>query len=147
MKNFGRWLIKNGHLQAGDIERIRKEVRAELDRAEKQVLQEPEPTAERVLKYVVEVPEWQENTPRGEKKLTTMLGAINDALAQLAERDPYFFVYGQDVGSPKGGVFGATATLGTKFPGRAISSPLNEQLIVGIAAGAGMIDGNARYHQ
>src|SRR5438105_2350443 len=149
------WFMKNGHLQAVDIERIRKEVRTELDRAEKQVLQEPEPTAERVLKYVVEVPEWQENTPRGEKKLTTMLGAINDALAQLAERDPYFFVYGQDVGSPKGGVFGATAALVTKFPGCAISSPLNEQLIVGIAAGAGMIDGTARcaeiqfvdYHQ
>src|SRR5207245_6666610 len=77
------------------------------------------------------------------KKTTTMLGAINDALAQLAERDPYFFVYGQDVGSPKGGVFGATAALVTKFPGCAISSPLNEQLIVGIAAGAGMIDGTA----
>src|SRR2546429_1493311 len=69
VKNFGRWLIKNGHLQAGDIERIRKEVRAELDRAEKQVLQEPEPTAERVLKYVVEVPEWQENKPRREAEL------------------------------------------------------------------------------
>ncbi len=155
VKNFGRWLIKNGHLQEDDIERIRKEVRAELDQAEKQVLQEPEPTADRVLKYVIEVPEWQENMPRGEKKTTTMLGAINDALAQLAERDPYFFVYGQDVGSPKGGVFGATAALVTKFPGCAISSPLNEQLIVGIAAGAGMIDGSARcaeiqfvdYHQ
>lgn len=155
VKNLGRWLLKNGHLQAGDIERIRKEVRAELDRAEKEVLQEPEPTAERVLKYIVEVPEWQENTPQGEKKLTTMLGAINDALAQLAERDPYFFVYGQDVGSPKGGVFGATSTLVTKFPEHAISSPLNEQLIVGIAAGAGMSDGKARcaeiqfvdYHQ
>jgi pyruvate/2-oxoglutarate/acetoin dehydrogenase E1 component len=31
-----------------------------------------------------------------------------------------------------------------QFPGRAISSPLNEQVIVGIAAGAGMIDGKAR---
>src|SRR5260370_30949128 len=39
--------------------------------------------------------------------------------------------------------------------GRAISAPLNEQVIVGIAAGAGMIDGKARcaeiqfvdYHQ
>src|SRR6266516_155942 len=127
VKNFGRWLVEHGHLQEADIERTRKEVRAELEKAEKQVLQEPEPTADRVLKYVIEVPEWQENMPRGEKKTTTMLGAINDALAQLAERDPYFFVYGQDVGSPKGGVFGATAALVTKFPGCAISSPLNEQ--------------------
>ncbi|GAC1378074.1 MAG: dehydrogenase E1 component subunit alpha/beta [Ktedonobacteraceae bacterium] len=155
VKNFGRWLVEHGHLQESDIERIRKEARAELEQAENQVLQEPEPTAERVLRHVLQVPQWQENSPRGEKKQSTMLGAINEALAELAERDPYFFVYGQDVGSPKGGVFGATATLVTKFPGRAISSPLNEQVIVGIAAGAGMIDGKARcaeiqfvdYHQ
>src|SRR5436305_2045708 len=155
VKNFGRWLVEHGHLQEGDIERIRKEVRAELERAEGQVLQEPEPAPERVMQHVIEVPEWRENTPRGARRQSTMLAAINEALAELAERDPYFFVYGQDVGSPKGGVFGATSTLVTKFTDRAISSPLNEQVIVGIAAGAGMIDGKARcaeiqfvdYHQ
>ena len=155
VKNFGRWLVENGHLQEADIERIRKEARAELEQAEKQVLQEPEPTGERVMHHVLHMPQWQENTPRGTMRQSTMLGAINEALAELAQRDPHFFVYGQDVGSPKGGVFGATATLVTDFPGRAISSPLNEQVIVGIAAGAGMIDGKARcaeiqfvdYHQ
>jgi len=155
VKNFGRWLVENGHLQDADIERIRKEARAELERAENQVLQEPEPTGERVMHHVLHMPQWQENTPRGALRQSTMLGAINEALAELAQRDPNFFVYGQDVGSPKGGVFGATATLVTNFPGRAISSPLNEQVIVGIAAGAGMIDGKARcaeiqfvdYHQ
>lgn len=155
VKNFGRWLIEHHHLDESDIERIRKEVRAELERAEAQVLQEPEPTAERVMQKVIEVPRWQENTPRGTKRQLPMLGAINEALMELAKRDEGFFVYGQDVGSPKGGVFGATAQLVTQFPDRAISSPLNEQLIVGIAAGAGMIDGKARcaeiqfvdYHQ
>ncbi len=155
VKNFGRWLVEHGHLQEGDLERIRKEVRAELERAEDQVLQEPEPSPERVLQRVLQVPQWQENTPRGTKKQLPMLGAINEALVELAQRDPGFFVYGQDVGSPKGGVFGATASLVTQFPGRAISSPLNEQVIVGIAAGAGMVDGKARcaeiqfvdYHQ
>jgi 2-oxoisovalerate dehydrogenase E1 component len=84
-----------------------------------------------------------------------MLGAINEALVELAQRDPGFFVYGQDVGSPKGGVFGATASLVTQLPDRAISSPLNEQIIIGIVSGAGMRDGKARcaeiqfvdYHQ
>lgn len=155
VKNFGRWLVEHGHLQEGDIDRIRKEVRAQLEHAESEVLREPEPTGDRVLHHVLYVPQWQKNTPRGAKRQTTMLGAINEALAELAQRDPYFFVYGQDVASPKGGVFGATATLVTRFPGRAISSPLNEQLIVGIVAGAGMVDGKARcaeiqfvdYHQ
>lgn len=155
VKNFGRWLVEHGHLQDADIERIRKEIRAELEHAEASVLQEPEPTGDRVMHYVLDIPQWQENTPRGTKRQTTMLGAINEALIELAQRDPHFFVYGQDVGSPKGGVFGATANLVTQMPGRAISSPLNEQVIVGIAAGAGMIDGKARcaeiqfvdYHQ
>ena len=67
------------HHHVGDpIQRHRrKEVRAELERAEDQVLQEPEPTAERVMQHVLHVPRWQENTPRGEKRQLPMLGAIN----------------------------------------------------------------------
>ena len=34
VKNFGRWLVEQGYLQEGDIERIRKEMRAEMERAE-----------------------------------------------------------------------------------------------------------------
>src|SRR6266446_8603433 len=101
VKNFGRWLVEHGHLQEADIERIRKEVRAELERAEAQVLQEPEPAPERVMNHVINVPQWRENTPRGKKRPTPMLGAINEALVELAQRDSGFFVYGQDVGSPK----------------------------------------------
>ena len=155
VKNFGRWLVENGHIQDGDIERIRKEVRSELESAEAEILQESEPTPERVMQHVVYVPEWQENIPQETKKQLPMLGAINEALIEIARRDPDFFVYGQDVGSPRGGVFGATAMLVNQYPDRAISSPLNEQVIVGIVAGAGMVDGKARcaeiqfvdYHQ
>lgn len=155
VKNFACWLLEHGYLQEGEAERIRKELRSELDRIEQEVLQEPEPRPERVLDHVISLPEWRENTPRGAKRQETMLAAINEGLIELAKRDPGFFVYGQDVGSPKGGVFGATSMLVTQFPGRAISSPLNEHLIVGLVAGAGMHDGKARcaeiqfvdYHQ
>jgi 2-oxoisovalerate dehydrogenase E1 component len=155
VKNFGRWLVEHNHLQEHDIERIRKEIKARLERAEAEVLKEPEPEPARVMNHVLEVPAWQENEPRGPERQLPMLGAINEALLELARRDDGFFVYGQDVGSPKGGVFGATASLVNEMPGRAISSPLNEQVIVGIAAGAGLADGRARcaeiqfvdYHQ
>lgn len=155
VKSFGNWLVEHQYLREGDIDKLRREIRKELERAENEVLQEPLPTPERVMNHVLYVPEWRENTPRGQKRQITMLGAINEALVELAQRDPNFFVYGQDVGSPKGGVFGATASLVSQFPDRAISSPLNEQVIVGIVAGAGMKDGKARcaeiqfvdYHQ
>jgi 2-oxoisovalerate dehydrogenase E1 component len=155
VKNFGRWLVENKYLQESDLTHIRKEIRSQLERIEQEVVREPEATGERVMHHVLYVPEWRDNIPRGEKRQLTMLGAINEALAELAQRDPDFFVYGQDVGSPKGGVFGATATLVSQFPGRAISSPLNEQIIIGAVAGAGLRDGKARcaeiqfvdYHQ
>jgi 2-oxoisovalerate dehydrogenase E1 component len=155
VKNFGRWLVEHAHLQEADLTIIRKELRAKLEQVEQEVLGEPEPTSDRVLDHVLTLPQWRENIPRGTKRQMTMLGAINEALVELALRDPDFFVYGQDVGSPKGGVFGATASLVTQIPGRAISSPLNEQIIIGIVAGAGMYDGKARcaeiqfvdYHQ
>lgn len=155
VKNFSRWMVEHGHLQESEIERIRKEIKGQLERAEAEVLTEPEPEPSRVMEHIVEVPRWQENTPRGAKRQLPMLGAINEALLELAQRDEGFFVYGQDVGSTQGGVFGATSALVTALPDRAISSPLNEQVIVGLAAGAGMIDGKARcaeiqfvdYHQ
>jgi 2-oxoisovalerate dehydrogenase E1 component len=155
VKNFEHWLIERGYLQKSDIERIRKEIRVELERIEREILQEPEPTGDRVMHHVLYVPQWRENNPRGDRRQMTMLGAINEALVELAQRDPDFFVYGEDVGSPKGGVFGATSMLVSQFSGRAISSPLNEQLIIGVVAGVGMHDGKARcaeiqfvdYHQ
>jgi 2-oxoisovalerate dehydrogenase E1 component len=155
VKNFGRWLVEQGRLQQAEIDGMRKQVRAELEEIEREVLQEPEPTGDRVMHHVLYVPQWRENTPRGAKRQLTMLGAINEALVELAQRDEDFFVYGQDVGSPKGGVFGATATLVAQFSGRAVSSPLNEQLIIGAVAGASMKDGKVRcaeiqfvdYHQ
>ncbi|HTI13569.1 MAG TPA: thiamine pyrophosphate-dependent enzyme [Dictyobacter sp.] len=155
VQNFGRWLIENGSLQESDIARMRKEIRADLERIEKEILLEPVPTADRVMNHQINVPIWQENTPRGALRPLTMLGAINEALVELAQRDPDFFVYGQDVGSPKGGVFGATASLVKQHPQQVISSPLNEQMIIGIVSGASMRAGKARcaeiqfvdYHQ
>jgi 2-oxoisovalerate dehydrogenase E1 component len=155
VKNFSRWLTEHGHLQDGEEERLRKDIKKQLERLEEGVLKEPEPASERVLDLVVDVPVWQELVPSGTKRRLLMLSAINEALLELARRDEGFFVYGQDVGSSTGGVFGVTSLLVKQMPERAISSPLNEQVIVGAVAGAGMADGKARcaeiqfvdYHQ
>src|SRR6266568_344639 len=86
VKNFGRWLVEHDHLQQTDLEQMRKEIRAELEQAEAQVIQEPEPTGDRVMDHIIYIPQWQENTPRGKKRPMMMLGAINEALAELAQR-------------------------------------------------------------
>lgn len=155
VKHMGQMLMERGLLSESDIERIRDEVKAEIDAAEEQVLSEPEVPAERVTQHVIAVPPFTGPAPTGPAKKTSMLDAINDGLAEIARKDPGFFVLGQDVGSPIGGVFGATLRLVKEFPGTAISSALNEQFIAGVAMGCGMADGRARcgevqfvdYHQ
>ena len=155
VKHMGQMLIERGLLSDSDIERIRDEVKAEIDAAEEQVLAEPEVPADRVTQNVIAIPPYSGEEPTGPAKKTSMLDAINDGLAEIAKKDPGFFVLGQDVGSPIGGVFGATLRLVKEFPGAAISSALNEQFIAGIAMGCGMADGRARcgevqfvdYHQ
>ena len=155
VKRMGQMLIERGLLSDSDIERIRDEVKAEIDAAEEQVLAEPEVPADRVTQNVIAIPPYSGEAPTGPAKKTSMLDAINDGLAEIAKKDPGFFVLGQDVGSPIGGVFGATLRLVKEFPGAAISSALNEQFIAGIAMGCGMADGRARcgevqfvdYHQ
>jgi 2-oxoisovalerate dehydrogenase E1 component len=151
---LARRLVEEGLVQQADLERLRDEVKDEILRAEEQVLAEPEPAPERVMDHVIQIPR-EIVPPSGPTQRKLMLDAINDGLVEIVKRDPGFFVFGQDVGSPTGGVFGATARLVKEYPGTAISSALNEQFIVGIAAGCGVVDGRARcgeiqfvdYHQ
>lgn len=153
--NTGKRLIEMGLLTSEDIDRFRKEARAQVAQIDEQVQGEPLPDGTRFQEHVYSFPQAPTVDPKGPPKTTNMLDAVNDALAEIAARDPGFFVYGQDVGSPRGGVFGTTQSLISKFPGTAISSPLNEQLIFGVAAGASMIADRARcgeiqfieYHQ
>jgi 2-oxoisovalerate dehydrogenase E1 component len=148
-------LIERALIQESDVERIHDEVKAEIDRAEEQVLGEPEVPAERVTERVIEIPQYEAQQVSGTAKKMPMIEAINDALVEIVKRDPGFFVYGQDVGSATGGVFNATMRLVKEYPGTAISSALNEQLIAGVAAGCGMADDKPRcgeiqfvdYHQ
>lgn len=155
VKRLGELLVERGLLAPSDIERIRDEAKAEYDRAEEQVLAEPEVPAARVTERVLQIPAWSQQPDAGPVKKMQMIEAVNGALVEIVKRDPGFFVYGQDVGSATGGVFNATMRLVKEFPGTAISSALNEQLIAGIAAGCGMADDRARcgeiqfvdYHQ
>jgi 2-oxoisovalerate dehydrogenase E1 component len=155
VKRMGHILVERGILSESDLERIRDEAKARIDQAEEEVLKEPEPEPGRVLERVVELPSNPQVQPSGATKKMLMIEALNDALVQIVQRDPGFFVYGQDVGSATGGVFNVTQRLVKEYPGTAISSALNEQMIAGIAAGCGMADDRARcgevqfvdYHQ
>ena len=155
VKRMGEMLVERGILSESDVQRIRDEVREQVAATEDVVVREPEVSGGRVTERVFEMPANPPVPPTGERTKKHMLEAINDAFVEIVKRDPGFFVYGQDCGSSTGGVFGATARLVKEYPGTAISSALNEQMIAGIAAGASMADDRARcgevqfvdYHQ
>lgn len=148
-------LIERGLLRPEDVEQMRGAAKAEIDRAEEQVLAEPEVPASRLTERVVDIPAYTPQADPGPAKKLPMIEAINGALVEIVKRDPGFFVIGEDVGSATGGVFNATLRLVREYPGTAISSALNEQFIAGIAGGCGMADGRTRcgeiqfvdYHQ
>jgi hypothetical protein len=48
---------------------------------------------------------------------------------------PNAVIFGEDVEDPKGGVFGFTKGLSTRFPGRVVNSPLAEATIAGMGVG------------
>ncbi len=155
VKHLREALIAQGALTEDEAERIRDVAKDLIDRAEAQVLTEPEISPSRVTERVMQIPPFQPMAASGATKPMLMVEAINDGLVEIVKRDPGFFVFGQDVGSATGGVFNATQRLAKEYPGSAISSALNEQLIAGVVAGCGMVDDRARcgevqfvdYHQ
>jgi pyruvate dehydrogenase E1 component beta subunit len=67
-----------------------------------------------------------------------ILESIRSAMDEEMDRDPSVMVLGEDVGK-KGGVFGATEGLWSKYGGkRVLDTPLSEGMIAGAAAGAAL---------
>ncbi|MFD4294594.1 thiamine pyrophosphate-dependent enzyme [Rhodococcus sp. NPDC058505] len=68
----------------------------------------------------------------------TVARTVNRALADILAADPGALVFGEDVGR-KGGVYGVTRGLADRFgAARVFDTLLDEQAILGLAAGAGL---------
>ena len=64
-----------------------------------------------------------------------MAGALNSTLREVLSRIPNAVLLGEDVEDPKGGVFGFTKGLSTRYPGRVVNSALAEATIAGMGIG------------
>ena len=65
----------------------------------------------------------------------TYIEAIHAAMDHLLRNDPRVFLYGQDIAT-FGGAFKATKGLAEEHPGRVFDSPISEDAMLGMAAGA-----------
>jgi len=65
----------------------------------------------------------------------TMVTATNQILTEGLAAFPNLLLFGQDIEDPKGGVFGFTRGLSSKYPERVINAPIAEATIIGGAVG------------
>ena len=74
---------------------------------------------------------WREITFERER----VVGAVREGLREALSSDPRVILIGEDIESPYGGAFKATAGLSADFPGRVRNTPISEAGIVGMGNG------------
>ena len=154
IETFPRWLVDHGYASRADIERIQKEVDAEVQEATDDALAQEQPGPETVYLHVyspdVDPRSEQfdtEDDPQFSGNETTMVDLLNACMKDEMRRNPKMVVFGEDVADVsrsrykekvkgKGGVFKVTWGLQKEFgDDRVYNSPLAEANIVGRAIG------------
>lgn len=155
IRTWAEFLMTNGIASTEQLEALRKEVDAEVNKAADIAIETPQPEGSTALRNVfspdIDPTDRQLFDTEDGAELSgnagTMVDLINRCMHEEMERDPRIVVFGQDVADVsreeyldqvkgKGGVFKVTANLQRKFGGaRVFNSPLAEANIIGRAVG------------
>lgn len=135
-----RYLQRHRILNEAQIQQLRSEIKAEVDRAADEADQAPPPRTDDILAHIYAEPAHvalKQTSPANyvSEETVSMIEAINRGLREEMERNPKIVMWGEDIADPKGGVFGVTRGLSTLYPDRVGNSPLAEASIVGVAGG------------
>jgi 2-oxoisovalerate dehydrogenase E1 component len=152
IRNFGEWLVRQGHASEEELEALRDRVEEEVDEASDRALEKPQPDPSTVYVNVYSedvdpTSDAFDTEPEMEGDPTTMVDLLNKCLRDEMARDERILVFGEDVADAsreevldevkgKGGVFKVTANLQREFGSeRVFNSPLAEANIIGRAVG------------
>jgi 2-oxoisovalerate dehydrogenase E1 component len=154
VKRFGALLVQEGIATQEELQKLKNEVDAEVNRAADEALASPQPAKETAEQFVyspdVDPTSSEFDTEEGATlsgNAGTLVDNINRCLHEEMARDARIVVFGEDVADVsreeylekvkgKGGVFKVTANLQRKFgSARVFNSPLAEANIVGRAIG------------
>jgi 2-oxoisovalerate dehydrogenase E1 component len=130
-------LIAEGALTQEQYEQMQADITREVDAIYQEVERVPLPDPAHVLDHLYGEPpaHYQPLPLEAESEPTTMVAAFNRTLHAAMETFDNIIMFGEDIEDPKGGVFGFTKGLSTKYPDRVRNSPLAEATIVGTAVG------------
>lgn len=152
LTTFPEFLIREGYLDRHALERMTREIEAEVSEITQRVLREAPPPKGSAFAHLYSdkidpCSDSFDAQPRFRGEPRTMIDSINRTLAEEMRRDPQILVFGEDVADcsreqylsevkGKGGVFKATAGLQREFGSkRCFNTPLAEAGIVGRAVG------------
>ncbi len=129
--------IREKLISAKEIEKIRTEVKAQVDADTEWAEGQEHPDGDTALDHI-----YSGDMPMNEPSFdavadkVVIVDAINHGLKEEMIRNDKMVIYGQDIADPKGGVFTATRGLSDEFgQDRVFNSPLAESSIVGTAVG------------
>jgi 2-oxoisovalerate dehydrogenase E1 component len=130
-------LIAEGALTQAQYEQMQADITREVDAIYQEVERTPLPDPAHVLEHLYGEPpaHYQPLPLEVESEPTTMVAAFNRTFHAAMETFDTIVVFGEDIEDPKGGVFGFTKGLSSKYPERVRNSPLAEATIVGTAVG------------
>ena len=135
-----RYLQRHRILNEEQMQQMRDQTKAEVDRAADEADQEPAPGTDCILAHIyAENPDvaLSLNAPINyiSQEPISFIEGINRGLREEMALNPKIVMWGEDIADPKGGVFGVTRGLSTLYPDRVTNSPLAEASIVGVAGG------------
>jgi len=135
-----RYLQRHRILGGEQMQQMRDQTKAEVDRAADEADQEPAPRTDGILAHIyAENPDVALSLDAPVKYVSeepiSLIEAINRGLREEMALNPKIVMWGEDIADPKGGVFGVTRGLSTLYPDRVTNSPLAEASIVGVAGG------------
>jgi 2-oxoisovalerate dehydrogenase E1 component len=139
IRRFENLLKETYDVDSAKLNAIGDEIKKRLDKATDTALNAPMPDPQMVTQHL-----FSPHLPKAsgtvslntQEKPITMVDAINHGLKEAMEADKTILLYGQDVADRKGGVFGVTRGLSSRFGShRVFNSPLAESSIVGTAIG------------
>ena len=134
-----RRMLEDEVLSPAEIERLRQEVKDEVDSAADWADAQPEPSSRDLMAHIYAETPSGSRTARPPEYISqepiTFIDAINHGLREELQRNPKIEMWGEDIADPKGGVFGVTRGLSDAFGSRVSNSPLAEASIAGVAGG------------
>jgi len=156
---YGEKLAAEGVVEAGDVERIKREAEELVETEARAVIDAPWPSPAGAGAHVLagesprvreEPLEGRENRPETGVSLPlepglpfdprgrTFLDGVMLGLGDALEADPRVFLFGEDVGGRYGNAFLLLRPLLATFGDRIINSPLSEAAVLGACVGAAL---------